>query len=74
MFKLTNGFRDNLFEELFTEPSELQKSLVVAPAARTEADIDTISTSLRLFDFLRPLDSSAMSELARKVEYRAVSR
>lgn len=73
VFKLTNGFRDNLFEELFTEPSELQKSLVVAPAARTAADIDTISTSLRLFDFLRPLDSSAMSELARTVEYRAVS-
>jgi hypothetical protein len=72
VFKLTNGFRDNLFEELFTEPTELQKSLVVPPNDRSSTDIETIKTYLRLFPFLRPLESSDMSELAQAVEYRAV--
>ena len=72
VFRLTNGYRDNLFEELFTEPTELQKSLVVPPSKRSSADIETIKTYLRLFPFLRPLDNSELSELAQGVEYRAV--
>jgi hypothetical protein len=72
VFKLTNGFRNSLFDELFAEPSELQRALVVHPHQRTPTEIATIATTLRLFPFLRPIDEETMKELASLVEYRAV--
>ena len=71
-FKLTNGFHDNLYEELFNEPSQLQKSLVVPPELRSEAELQTIVTSLRLYPLLRSCSDKVIRELARVVEYRVL--
>ena len=71
-FKLTNGFRDNLYEELFNEPSQLQKSLVVPPELRSETELQTIVASLRLYPFLRTCTDKVIRELARVLEYRVL--
>ena len=71
-FKLMNGFQDDLYEGLFTRPSPLQSAMLVPPDARTEADLDTIGCTLKLFPFLWPCADSTIRELTRVVEYRAL--
>ena len=72
-FKLTNGFQDDLFEGLFTQPSSLQASLIVEPHVRSDEQIETIASKLRLFPFLMTCNDGIVKELARCVEYRALS-
>ena len=71
-FKLTNGFPDNLYEGLFDRPSELQDAMMVAPELRSDEQLATIASKLRLFPFLWKCSDSTMLELCRCVEYRAL--
>jgi tetratricopeptide (TPR) repeat protein len=71
-FKLTNGFHDDLYEELFTKPSELQDALLVSPQNRTEEHLETISCTLKLFPSLWMCNDSTIKGLCRCVEYRAL--
>lgn len=74
LFKMTQGMKNELFDEIFIKPTELQVSLLREPHLRSPQDIDIISTSgLGVFPFLRNLHPSILNELSAVVEYRAVS-
>eukprot|EP00597_Dinobryon_sp_UTEXLB2267_P014299 CAMPEP_0170116102 /NCGR_PEP_ID=MMETSP0020_2-20130122/12003_1 /TAXON_ID=98059 /ORGANISM="Dinobryon sp., Strain UTEXLB2267" /LENGTH=1446 /DNA_ID=CAMNT_0010344023 /DNA_START=151 /DNA_END=4491 /DNA_ORIENTATION=- len=71
-FKLRHGMRLELFQELFIQPSEVQKALLNEPNRRSSDNRQVICTALRLFPFLRDLSDSNINNLANVVEYRAV--
>lgn len=72
-FKIQNGYKLNLFESIFIKPTSLQAALATAPYMRKPEHLEVIVSCLRLIPFLRNLENSAFTELASKVEYRAVN-
>jgi CRP-like cAMP-binding protein/tetratricopeptide (TPR) repeat protein len=74
LFKMTHGMKNELFDEIFIKPTELQMSMLREPHLRTYQDIEIISTSaLGVIPYLRNLAPSVLNELSAVVEYRAVS-
>ncbi len=73
VFKLNHGYKLELFDDLFIKPTELQEALMLEPSKRMVEHIEIISTTLRLFPFLRGLSDSSISDLANIVEYRALT-
>lgn len=73
IFRMNNGMKSRLFDDIFIKPSELQSSLLVEPGHRDITQIEVICTTLRLFPFLRGLSESILTDLANAVEYRALT-
>ena len=72
-FKLNAGFGDDLFEDMFVKPSELQTALLVNPGERLTNDLRLIETTLRLFPIFGRSSSSKLQDLAQNIEYRVVT-
>lgn len=72
-FKLNAGFGEDLFEDMFVKPSELQSALLVKPGERLSSDLRMIETTLRLFPIFGRSSSSMLLDLAQNIEYRVVT-
>lgn len=69
-FKLKNGFKKELSQQLFDSMSPLQSALTTKPGYRTSAQATTIATSaLNLFPFLKNCTRSVLYEIAKNSEY-----
>jgi CRP-like cAMP-binding protein len=73
VFKMNNGYKADLFQDIFERPSELQEALLVHPEHRTTTHLETISTSLKLIPLLSRLSDSVLTDLAKAIEYRALT-
>lgn len=72
-FKLNAGFGDDLFEDMFVKPSELQSALLIKPGDRLSNDLRLIETTLRLFPIFGKSSPSMLLDLAQNIEYRVVT-
>lgn len=73
VFKMNNGYKADLFKDIFERPSELQTALLVHPENRTPENVQVITTTLKLFPVLASLSDSKIRDLAKLLEYRALT-
>ena len=73
IFKMNNGYKADLFKDIFEKPSELQTALLVHPEQRGPAELSVITTALKLFPLIAPLSDSKIFDLAKVLEYRALT-
>ena len=73
VFKMNNGCKADLFQDIFARPSELQEALLIPPEQRNKKHLEIIGTTLKLFPVLMGLSNSKVRDLAKVLEYRALS-
>jgi len=73
IFKMNNGYKADLHKDIFEKPSELQSALLVHPEQRGPAEATVIATALKLFPLLGGLSDSKINDLAKVLEYRALT-
>ncbi|GMH81337.1 hypothetical protein TrST_g1933 [Triparma strigata] len=73
-FKVQMGMDVELFDKLFSVPTDLQTSLCVVPDKRNVTDVARIQRVLADFEIMEDLDDDTLSVLARNVEYRTVAK
>lgn len=71
-FKINNGCKMELFEDIFVKPSDLQASLLIPPHFRLPNQIEIITDTLKLFPYTRPMTFSSIQELSNVIEFRAL--
>lgn len=73
-FKVQLGMDVELFDKLFSVPTDLQTSLCVAPNKRNVTDVGRIQRVLADFKIMEDLDEDTLCTLAKNVEYRTVAK
>ncbi|GMH80705.1 hypothetical protein TrLO_g7033, partial [Triparma laevis f. longispina] len=73
-FKVQMGMDVELFDKLFSVPTDLQTSLCVAPNKRNVTDVGRIQRVLADFKIMEDLDEDTLCTLAKNVEYRTVAK
>ena len=69
-YRIINGLKKEIAEELFDVPTPLQAALSVPSSSRSISQLNTIVTeALGLFSLLKNFDQSALLELAKLVKY-----
>lgn len=69
-FKSIHKIDQDLFDQLFSVPTDLQKSLVVPPEKRSKNDVANIARVFQDFAITEKMDDSIKREIAHCVEYR----
>ena len=69
-FKVQMGMDVELFDKLFSVPTDLQTSLCTVPKKRNVNDVERISRVLGDFKITEDLSQEALEDLAKNVEYR----
>ena len=73
-FKNLIGMDTDLFDKLFSVPTDLQKSLCRIPEKRTAADVGIIVRLLCDFSITKSLPLESLEALAKSCEYRTVAK